>query len=113
MPAPPVAPALETGRIRDMRLRTLARLAVIASSALALLLSTTIASAETIRVAAAISLKEALTEIATSYQASTGVKVELVFGSSGQLATQINSGADVDVFISAATKQVDDLAKHG
>ncbi len=69
------------------------------------------ASAETIRVAAAISLKEAVGEIAKSYEKSTGNKVEFNFGSSGQLMTQIKSGADVDVFISAANKQVDDLLK--
>lgn len=89
------------------------RLFGIVSGALILLLSANAAHAETIRVAAAISLKEALTEIASAYQAGTGDKVELVFGSSGQLATQIKSGADVDVFISAAIKQVDDLTKDG
>src|SRR4051812_16728448 len=69
--------------------------------------------AETIRVSAAISLKEALTDVAAAYQAACGDKVELVFGSSGQLATQIKSGGEVDVFISAAAKQVDDLTKEG
>jgi len=66
-------------------------------------------AAETIRVAAAISLKDAVTECAAEFKAATGDEVAFVFGSSGQLAGQIASGADVDLFISAADKQVNDL----
>jgi molybdate transport system substrate-binding protein len=69
------------------------------------------ASAETIRVAAAISLCDAMKDIAADYEKATGDKIVFNFGSSGQLLGQINNGADVDVFISAANKQVDDLAK--
>jgi ABC-type molybdate transport system substrate-binding protein len=71
------------------------------------------AAAETFRVAAAISLKEAMTQIIDQYQSATGDKVELNLGSSGQLATEIKTGAEIDVFVSAATKQIDDLAKAG
>ncbi|HVT89184.1 MAG TPA: molybdate ABC transporter substrate-binding protein [Tepidisphaeraceae bacterium] len=71
------------------------------------------ASAETIRVAAAISLKEAVEEIAKKYEADTSDKVIFTFGSSGQLLSQITSGADVDAFISAANTQVDELTKAG
>ena len=70
------------------------------------------ASAETLRVAAAISLKSAVEDIARTYETSTGDKVEFTFGSSGQLMTQIKNGAEVDVFVSAASKQVDDLLKE-
>ncbi|HEY7090641.1 MAG TPA: molybdate ABC transporter substrate-binding protein [Tepidisphaeraceae bacterium] len=80
---------------------------------IATLLLGTFAAADTIRVSAAISLKDALEEVAKAYQAETGEKVTFNFGSSGQLAAQIASGADVDVFISAAQKQVDDLNKQG
>jgi molybdate transport system substrate-binding protein len=69
--------------------------------------------AETITVAAAVSLKEAVTEISQAYQAESGDKVEFTFGSSGQLMAQIKSGAPIDVFISAANKQMDDLMKDG
>ncbi|MFT3784868.1 MAG: molybdate ABC transporter substrate-binding protein [Tepidisphaeraceae bacterium] len=69
------------------------------------------AHAETIRVAAAISLKESLASIAKGFKSDTGDDLEFTFGSSGQLQTQIQNGADVDVFISAANKQVDDLSK--
>lgn len=62
-------------------------------------------------VSAAVSLKESLQAIAADYQAQTGQKVIFNFGASGQLATQIQQGAPVDLFISAASKQVDSLAK--
>ena len=61
---------------------------------------------------AAVSLKEAITDVARSFEAETARSaLDLVFGSSGQLATQIRSGAPVDLFISAANKEVDDLSK--
>src|SRR4051794_14120659 len=68
---------------------------------------------ETVHVAVAISLKEAVTDVARQYEAGTGDHVEFTFGSSGQLMRQIQSGAPIDAFISAAAKQVDDLAKAG
>jgi molybdate transport system substrate-binding protein len=63
----------------------------------------------TINVAAAISLKPALEEIAKAYETATDQRVELAFGSSGQLMTQIKAGAPIDLFIAAAEKQVDEL----
>ena len=75
------------------------------------LVPTAVARAEQITVAAAISLKEAVTEIADAYKADTGDEVKFTFGSSGQLAAQVKNGAPIDAFISAANKQVDDLAK--
>ena len=71
------------------------------------------AAAETITVAAAISLKDALAKAAERYRADTGESVELTVGSSGQLASQIANGAPVDLFLSAANKQVDELIKQG
>lgn len=71
------------------------------------------ARADALRVGAAVSLKEALGEIARLYQAQGGDTVEFVFGSSGQIAQQIKSGAPIDAFISAAKKQADDLEKAG
>ena len=79
--------------------------------AVALLALVSLANAETVHVGAAVSLKEALGEIAKTYEADGGDKIEFVFGSSGQVATQIKNGAEIDVFISAANEQVDDLIK--
>ena len=69
--------------------------------------------ADTIRVGVAVSLKEAAANIAAGYESRTGDKVEFTFGSSGQLMAQIKAGARLDAFISAADKQVDDLAAAG
>jgi molybdate transport system substrate-binding protein len=71
------------------------------------------ARAETVRIAAAVSLREAATEIAAQYKKETGDEIVWTFGSSGQLAAQIRNGAEIDGFISAAQKQIDDLAKDG
>ncbi len=88
------------------------------SASLLLLAVVVLASAastagEPLRVAAAISLKEVLTATVESFAAQTGVEVELVFGSSGQLLAQVRSGAPVDVFISAAAEQADALERDG
>ena len=65
-------------------------------------------------VAAASSLKDALTEIKTVYEESNkNVKVTFSFGASGALQQQIENGADVDIFISAAVKQMDSLEEKG
>jgi molybdate transport system substrate-binding protein len=71
------------------------------------------ALADSINVSAAISLKEGITEIAKAYEDQTHDQINLTFGSSGQLAAQISNGATVDLFISAANKEVDDLIRGG
>jgi molybdate transport system substrate-binding protein len=65
-----------------------------------------------IYISAAASLTDAMKEIGKKYeQANPNVKVNYNFGSSGALASQIEQGAPTDVFISAAPKQMNDLAK--
>ncbi len=62
-------------------------------------------------VGAAISLKEAFNEIGASYQRQTGTEVTFSFGASGELEKQIEAGAPIDVFASAAEKEMDDLQR--
>ena len=74
--------------------------------------STEAANAEKteIIVFAAASMTEALTEIADLYKAvAPDVTLTFSFDSSGTLKTQIEEGADCDLFISAAQKQMDQL----
>ena len=60
-------------------------------------------------VAAAISLKESFTELGGIYERRTGTKVTFTFGASGELEKQIEAGAPVDVFASAAEREMDEL----
>lgn len=59
---------------------------------------------------AAASLTETLTELGDSYMAEhENVNLIYNFDSSGTLKTQIQEGADVDLFLSAGQKQMDQL----
>src|ERR671912_566772 len=65
------------------------------------------------RVAAASDLQFALAEVADQFSKQTGHHVELVFGSSGTLARQIQDGAPFALFLSADERFVDQLAQAG
>ncbi|MEH2288133.1 molybdate ABC transporter substrate-binding protein [Nostoc sp.] len=67
-------------------------------------------SATTLNVYAAVSLTNAMNDIKTQYQnANPGVTINYTFGASGTLLSQIQAGAPADIFISAATDQLDVL----
>ena len=60
---------------------------------------------------AAASLTETIQEITAMYEAENpGVEIVVSFDSSGTLKTQILEGAEADLFISAAEKQMDELS---
>jgi len=65
-----------------------------------------------IYIAAAADLRFALEDIAHQFESQQHVQVGLSFGSSGQLATQIEQGAPFDVFFSANEAFVQQLAAH-
>jgi molybdate transport system substrate-binding protein len=67
-----------------------------------------------ITLSAAISLKNAFEEIGKIFtERNPGVKVNFNFGASGDLARQIEAGAPVDIFASAAQKDMDDIGRKG
>ena len=81
--------------------------ASVASSAAA---SSQAAQSAELIVFAAASLTETLTTIGETYSAENpGVTFRFNFDSSGTLKTQIQEGADCDLFISAGQKQMDQL----
>ncbi|MGO9591007.1 MAG: molybdate ABC transporter substrate-binding protein [Candidatus Acidiferrales bacterium] len=65
-------------------------------------------------VSAAISLKDALDAIKQAYTSQApGLSIAMNYGASGTLQLQIEQGAPVDVYISAAPKQIDTLEAKG
>src|SRR3984893_6048727 len=71
------------------------------------------ARAEEVILSVAVSLKEATEDLGRTFMASRpGVTLRYNFGASGDLQKQIEAGAPVDVFLSAAQRQMDDLEKQ-
>ena len=66
-----------------------------------------------ITVAAAADLQFAFADIAALFEEETGYKVNLVFGSTGQLVQQIENGAPYDLIASANIDYVERLAEQG
>jgi molybdate transport system substrate-binding protein len=64
-------------------------------------------------VAAAANLMDVLGEVKPAFKAKTGVDVIFSYGSTAQLATQIDNGAPFDVFAAADTEHVDSLIATG
>jgi molybdate transport system substrate-binding protein len=62
----------------------------------------------------AISMKDAVEDLGRSFaQTRSGVTVRYNLGSSGELQKQIEAGAPVDLFVSAAQLQMDELERKG
>ncbi len=72
--------------------------------------TTTKAEPVALTISAAASLKDAMTEIQDLYaKEEPNATLSVTFGSSGSLAEQIQQGADVDVFLSASKKYMNNL----
>jgi molybdate transport system substrate-binding protein len=67
----------------------------------------------TLTVSAAANLTAALAEIGRLYKAQTGNDILFNFGSSGQLAQQIEQGAPVDLFLAANVGFIEEIAQKG
>ena len=71
------------------------------------------AGADELTLSVAISLKDVIEELGRRFaHARPGVALHY-FGASGDLQKQIEAGAPVDVFLSAATSQMDQLERRG
>jgi molybdate transport system substrate-binding protein len=70
-------------------------------------------AAEEVVIYAAVSLTDALKEVAQGFEAQTGHKVVFSLGASNDLARQIKAGAPADVFFSADEAQMDSLQADG
>lgn len=70
-------------------------------------------AAEEPSIAAAASLRNALDEIAAAFATDAGKKVKLTYGATGNLITQIESGAPFELFIAADEAAPAKLAKSG
>lgn len=72
------------------------------------------AAAEDLTVSVAISMKDAVEEVGRRFR---GIRPEVALrfniGASGNLQKQIEAGAPVDVFVSAAERQMDELERRG
>jgi len=80
---------------------------------LILALTAGFAAAEELTVAAAADLNYVLSDMARTFEAKSGIKVTLSFGASGNLYSQIQSGAPFDLFFSADEEYPQKLARAG
>lgn len=86
----------------------------IAVLALAVLGRPAVGRAQELTFSVAISMKEAVETLGRQFvQSRPGVTLRYNFGSSGELSKQIEAGAPVDLFISAAQRQMDELEQKG
>jgi molybdate transport system substrate-binding protein len=89
------------------------RLAV-ALSVIAVVALPTVGRAEEITLSVAVSLKEAVAQLGKTFMAGRpGVTLRYNFGASGDLQKQIEAGAPIDLFLSAAQRQMDELERKG
>lgn len=72
------------------------------------------AGAQELTLSVAISMKEAVEEVGRGFmQGRPGVRLRYNLGASGELQKQIEAGAPVDLFVSAAQRQMDELERRG
>lgn len=79
----------------------------------ALVASAAITQAQTIRVATAANLQAVIKVLQADFKKRTGITVDAVTGSSGNLVAQINNGAPYDVFLSADMEFPQKLKQSG
>ncbi|MGR9044641.1 MAG: molybdate ABC transporter substrate-binding protein [Gammaproteobacteria bacterium] len=78
-----------------------------------ILMSATLAHAETVKVAVAANFTAPMKAIAAEFENDTGHKTELAFASSGKIYAQIKNGAPFQVFLSADAEKPALLEQEG
>jgi molybdate transport system substrate-binding protein len=86
-----------------------ARLVIIS----ALLFFTTVSFAQTLKIATAANLQGVIKILGKDFKDKTGIEIEPIIGSSGNLSTQIKNGAPYDMFLSADMTFPENLYKEG
>jgi molybdate transport system substrate-binding protein len=71
------------------------------------------AYAQTVRIAIAANLEPVMKVMKADIKKQTGADIEVISGSSGNLATQIRNGAPFDIFLSADTNFPQSLQQDG
>jgi molybdate transport system substrate-binding protein len=98
---------------RSPQIEDLAFLWLLCLLAAALLTACSSQPPETLTISAAADLTYAFQEIGQQFEKETGIRPVFNFGSSGQLAQQIEQGAPVDLFAAANVSFVEELEKRG
>jgi molybdate transport system substrate-binding protein len=94
-------------------MRSMANLTSLTLALVLVLIAATGARAQEMTLSVAVSLKDAVEELGRSFMAAnSGVRLRYNFGASGDLQKQIEAGAPVDVFLSAAQRQMDELERQ-
>lgn len=78
-----------------------------------LLTSCTTTASESVTIAVAASSADALKELETLYEKETSTQIDIISGSSGKLATQIENSAPFDLFLSADSTFIYSLVAKG
>lgn len=100
-----------TARRRQRGLRRAMRLFVVAALTAVAVPPT---AAQELTLSVAISMKEAIETLGRSFtQSRPGLTLRYNLGASGDLQKQIEAGAPIDVFVSAATRQMNELERKG
>jgi molybdate transport system substrate-binding protein len=79
----------------------------------ALLFFTATSFAQTLKVAVAANLQGVIKVLGKDFKDKTGIEIEPIVGSSGNLSTQLKNGAPYDVFLSADMTFPENLYKEG
>ena len=77
------------------------------------LLSTVTSFAQELKVAVAANLQGVIKVLGRDFKQKTGIDIQPIVGSSGNLSTQIKNGAPFDLFLSADMGFPENLAKEG